>query len=182
MIDMEMIKKLLSEQLNITTIVAVLGLILSVLSWVDRGITHRRNISMSIHLFKAHSKMAYMYLMVENKSQLPISITNISIIEKKSYFRVIEKSDCVKTPKEVVRTIGKSGAKVIKTDFKYSTAIPVQLPALQAVSCIVLFENLPKEIPRNATQLNLQICTNRGSPMKMTLQLPEAWADRNDIP
>ena len=66
--------------------------------------------------------------------------------------------------------------------YHYSTAMPIQLSALESVSCIVLFEDIPEAVPLSATLLTFQISTNRGRIAKRKLELPQDWSDQKEIP
>ena len=155
--------------------IAVAGFLMSLASWFHTFITQRKRLSFKIQLFRYKEDSAYMYLMIENRSRLPVSITGISLKQGKS------KTPCVQIPKTVSSTTRKTAG---NTDvvYQYSTAIPIQLSALESVSCIVLFEGIPEAVPPSATHLTFQISTNRGRIAKRKLQLPQGWSGQKEIP
>ena len=170
------------EEINTTTVmdwvtfgIAIAGFLMSLGSWVHTFITQRKRLSFKIQFFRYKENSAYMYLMIENRSRLPVSITGIALKQSKSIV------PCVQIPKTVSSTTRKTAG---NTDvvYQYSTAIPIQLSALESVSCIVLFEGIPEVVPPSATHLTFQISTNRGRKVKRKLALPQDWHDQKGTP
>ena len=157
----------------VTFIIAIVGFLLSLTSWIKDFVTQRVRLDVRISAANANSSCPgiFCFLAIANRSRLPILITNIEIAQSGG------QTACVPVPKRVLehtRTIGKE---VVERRSEYSTAMPVQLQSLGGAMILVLFESLPEAIPTDATSLNLVICTNRGKPKRMTLPLPKDWAD-----
>lgn len=170
------------EEINTTTLmdwitfgIAVASFLMSLPSWIYTFIAQRKRLSFKIQAFKYKENLAYMYLMIENRSRLPVSITGISLEQGES------RTPCAPIPKTVSSTIMKTAG---NTDvvYHYSTAMPIQLSALESVSCIVLFEDIPEAVPLSAKLLTFQISTNRGRIAKRKLELPQDWSDQKEIP
>lgn len=164
------------SQGNLALQISVISFLMSLTSWIRVFFVERKNIRLSIQFFRKKNRTAYMYLMIENKSRLPIAVSNIEMVQGN------KKIGCVQISKEVITNIKKAGGKIIGISPVYSTQLPVQMSGLSAVSCIVLFEDIPLEIPPTSTHLNFEVSTNRGKKVKKKLQLPAGWASRNDIP
>lgn len=162
---------------TVTFIIAIVGFLLSLTSWIKDFVTQR--VRLDVRITKANANAAspgiFCFLSIANRSRLPILITNIEIAQSGG------QTACVPVPKRVLehtRTIGKE---VVERRSEYSTAMPVQLQSLGGAMILVLFESLPEAIPTDATSLNLVICTNRGKPRRMTLPLPKDWVDPRNI-
>lgn len=169
-------------EINTTTVmnwvtfgIAVAGFLMSLGSWIYTFVTQRKRLSFKIQVFKYKENLAYMYLMIENRSRLPVSITGIFLKQGKN------RTSCTQIPKTVLSTTRKTAC---NTDvvYQYSTAIPIQLSSLESVSCIVLFEDIPEVVQSSATHLTFQISTNRGRKVKRKLALPQDWNDQNGTP
>lgn len=159
----------------VTFWIAVAGFMMSLASWVHTFITQRKKLAFKIQFFRNKEKLAYMYLMIENRSRLPISITGIFLMLGGN------KTPCAQIPKVVTSTKRKT-ASTTDVTYQCSTAIPIQLSSLESASCIVLFEDIPVDVPPFATHLTFQISTNRGRRVKKKLELPRGWVDQKDIP
>lgn len=151
--------------------ISVITFVMSAASWIRVFLVERRRLRFTVQLFKAREHTAYMVLMIENKSRMPIAISRISLKLNGKL------ADCTPFPAKVIGT--KSADVETST---YSAKIPIQLDGLSSTSCIVLFEDIPSEIPSLSTHLNFEVLTNRGRTVKKTLQLPQGWASREYIP
>lgn len=149
---------------------------MSFASWVRTFVTERNRLRFSIQSFHSKGFTSYMFLMIENRSRLPVAISQISMIVSG------KRVNCVPFAKEVISGIKKVNGNSVEKPPMCSAPIPIQLSGLSSTSCIVLFEGIPSEIPRTATHLNFEVSTNRGRKAKTKLQLPEGWAARIDIP
>ena len=63
----------------ITFGIAVAGFLMSLATWVKDFITQRKHIEGKVLDIKSYKNVTYMDLLIENRSRLPISITDISL-------------------------------------------------------------------------------------------------------
>lgn len=157
---------------QITFWIAVVSFAMSLASWVKDWLTQRKRLKARIVFMNALEHTVHMYLMLENKSRLPIAVTNIELILNEN------RTPCVPLPTLFFRQSKRSGDKVIEQRSEFSTALPIQLPGLGALTALVRFEKLEQTLPPDATHLTLLISTNRGRKARKTLALPQAWADQ----
>ena len=157
----------------VTFIIAIVGFLLSLTSWIKDFVTQR--VRLDVRITKANANAAspgiFCFLAIANRSRLPISITNIEVSQPEG------RTSCVPVPKQVLEHTRREGNKVVGWHAEYSTAMPVQIQSLGGATVLAQFEHLPEKIPTEAMSLTLVICTNRGKPRKMTLPLPKDWAD-----
>lgn len=154
----------------ITFGIAVAGFLMSLATWVKDFITQRKHIEGKVLNIKSYQSVTYIDLLIENRSRLPISITDISLFLGDSAYR------CTPLPKLILEHTKSRKGEVYERTMKYSTPMPIQISNLGATTVVALFEGMKRLPPDDATHLNLSISTNRGSPVKMTLELPEGWA------
>lgn len=148
--------------------VALVGLLLSVAHWVYTFILERQNLKVSILSGATSDDTMYALMMFENKSRLPVAITQISLIQGEKW------TNCRPYPKEVIRAFPTRDCQH-PSRMVYSEQIPIQLAGLSSRSCIVLFEDIPEAPPQTSTHLSFQISTNRRKPLKTQLELPPEW-------
>lgn len=159
---------------EITFWIAVASFLMSLASWVKDAVTQRMRLESHIVLCHTapNSPAAYLYLVVANKSRLPLTITDIALVIGGKEVHCVSRSKLVST-KSLHR-----GKEIIEQTSEYSTPLPIQIMGLGGSTVLSLFENLPEKIPPDASSLNFSIYTNRGRPKKMTLELPVGWADQ----
>lgn len=150
---------------NITLFIAIAGFVMSFMGCISR----RKSLSVRILRYRIYGeceKYMYAYIAFENRSQLPIAITRLSLLmDGKTY-------DAIQIPQRIFerkRTIGKE---VISRTEEYSTAIPIQLQSLGACTALIFFDTLPALTETQPTHLTFLIGTNRGKAMKTLLSLP----------
>lgn len=176
--NLNLLQRILSELAtgNIALWISVISFLMSAASWVRTFIVERKCLRFSVQSFHSKGRTAYMFLMIENCSRLPIAVSQVAMeIDEKIV-------NCVPFAKEVITGTKTVGGRVIEKAPMCSAPLPIQIAGLSSTSCIVLFEDIPSEIPRLSTHLNFEVSTNRGRKVKTTLQLPEGWADRTEIP
>lgn len=161
---------------NLSVWIASISFVMSLVTWIRTFIVEHKNIKIKVQFFRVKEHTAYMFLLVENKSRLPIAISDIVLRQGK------ERIHCRPFPTEIITRTLKVNGKVVEKPPKCSDSIPVQLNGLSSKSCIVLFEDIPEEILPTSTRLNFEVSTNRGMRVKRKLQLPEEWASQTDIP
>ena len=175
---LSLLQRILSELAagDIALWVSVISFLMSAASWVRTFIVERKCLRFSVQSFHSKGRTAYMFLLIENCSRLPVAVSQISMKFGKKII------NCVPFETEVITRVKTVSGEVIEKPPMCSAPLPIQLAGLSSTSCIVLFEDIPSEIPRLATHLNFEVSTNRGRKVKTTLQLPEGWADRTEIP
>ena len=176
--ELNLFQRLLAELSagDIALWISIISFLMSFASWVRTFITEMNRLRFSIQSFHSKGSTAYMFLMIENRSRLPVAISQISlIIDGKSV-------NCEPFSKEVITGTKKVKKNTVETTPMCSAPLPIQIAGLSSMSCIVLFEDIPSEIPSLSTHLNFEVSTNRGRKAKTKLQLPAGWAGRTDIP
>lgn len=160
-------------------LISAVSLALSASVWVKTFWVERRRLRLSIRLLQTKGDTAYMFLMIENKSRLPVAISQITLLQRcgHGYLRTA----CRPFPKEVISR--KKTVKGVITDLPplYSDQLPISLSGLSSKCCIVLFEDIPKAILPLSTHLTLEILTNRGMRARKKLLLRSGWYDRKYI-
>lgn len=103
---------------------------------------------------------------IENRSQLPISVTRIQVVIAET-----QKVDCLELP-IVIEEIERTGkGEVFDRDTIKSETVPFNLQSLAAKSGYIAFE-VPRDIVLNKEKrLTFQICTNRGNSFQQTAEL-----------
>ncbi len=157
----------LSDQLNLTTVIAIAGLVISSATAIHGLLSKRKNIRVRVLSLDAYKDTMFLTLSFENLSQLPIAITNIQYIGKSGNF------NCTPIPTKTSEIATSRGDQVLEHRTTYSERVPIQLTSLGAFSGIILFEKLPEIPETNAKSLSFQIYTNRGKAIQKTLELPE---------
>lgn len=163
------------SQGNLALWISTISFFMSLTTWIRVFVTERKRLRFSVQVFQSKGNIAYMSLMIENISRLPIAISQISLCQGG------KKINCAPFPKEVITGTKKVDGKIIEKPPKCSAALPIQLAGLSSTSCIVLFEGIPEEILPTSTHLNFEVSSNRGKATKISLPLPAEWADHNDI-
>ena len=157
---------------NITFVIAVAGFAISLFNLAHR----RKSIIARILKLRCNDEILYSYIAFENHSELPIAITRIALEIDGNFY------DATPIPKRIITRTRRIGKEIISRHEEYSTAIPMQLPSLGATTFLVVFEHLPTYPVADPTQVTLLTGTNRGKALKMSLELPPAWADPNTTP
>lgn len=155
---------------KVTFWIAVIGFFMSLSTWVKDLITQRVRLRARIvgcfELDQWDRPFLYLYLLIENLSRLPVSITNVLLAVDDAEMPCQAISELAYSLTET------SGDDVTRRHEVYTDGLPVQLPTLGAQRVLLCFPNLPHAFPRDATQATLEVRTNRGNPKQMTLELP----------
>jgi len=157
----------LQNQENITFLIAVLGFLMSLGSWVYTGLMRRKKLRFKVHAWQQTDDVFYIFLQIENFSELPISITRIQA------FISGEPKDCTAIPTFVYGYRKLNDTDQIASKEFFSMQMPIELNPLGSVSGFVLFEGLPEAQRTISTPVRLQISTNRGAAMKIELPLSQ---------
>lgn len=151
---------------NITLLLAILGSIGSVSSWIYTFYKNRKNINMTIIGYKySDSKSLLLYAMFENKSRLPIAITGICVEINNIYH------SCTEIPIIALEETIRQGGNIISHQEYKSMPLPISLDCLGATSGYVYFE-FPEEVfQTDSTHLSFRLTTNRGKAFEKILSL-----------
>lgn len=154
-----------SNQLNITTVIAVAGFIISCATVIYQAVSKRKRLRVRVLSYDAYKNVMYLTMLFENLSQLPVSITNILYIEEGEEF------NCTSIPVKISESTERCGSEIIERRISYSEKMPIQLEPLGAASGIILFEKMPARLKNVPKSLTFLICTNRGKAIQKTLEL-----------
>lgn len=155
---------------NITFILALIGSLGTIVNWLRLFIVNNKNFNIRPVAYRSKDNITLFYLLFENKSRMPISITELSVQINGVYY------PCRYLPEIVTsshRTIGKE---IVSSHDYFNIAFPVQLGALGATSGYVLFI-LPKDIQMpDSKTLTFLVTSNRGKAVEKIIsvdQVPE---------
>lgn len=160
----------------VTFWIAVISFLMSLGTWIRTLITQRVNLRMKIiegypdRIGK--SETVYFFLLIENLSRLPISISSVRLEFAG------ESIPCEAIPQFAYKSSFNVGERILEDHVVYTSGMPIQLEALGAVRSLIHFSRLPRPFPPDATHASLEVCTNRGKIKKLSLKLDEGWADR----
>lgn len=152
---------------NITFILAVIGSFGTITGWIYAYITTRKKLNLRVFAYTFKEEKALFYLSFENKSRLPISITDLALKINETYY------SCKHIPQRVTSTQHTVGGKIVNSIDYYNIQFPVELGSLGSTSGYVLFV-FPKgvEIP-DSKNLMIQVSSNRGKAIEMKLSLDQ---------
>lgn len=148
---------------NITFVLAIIGSLGTIFS----VIAQRKNISLSIESYSFKNRTLLMYVAFTNRSRLPISILNISIVQNKICY------PCVYMPTAVVEYTRRSGKELLGYREELSIQFPISLSSLAGSSGYLYFDKLPQNYPDAPTAVTLEVSTNRGRAKRMRLSIPQ---------
>lgn len=156
----------------IGTITGILGFIISLINLIYFFIIRKKKINIRLNRFGVcdHNNpknVLKVNLCFENLSQLPVSITRVQVVIDKNYI------DCEHIPMIIEEAVRTKSGKIYDQDYVKSTRPPINLSPLQAESVYFAFLIPRDTISNSDTQMNFQICTNRGKAVEKTLLLNE---------
>lgn len=157
---------------QITFWIAVAGFVMSLATWIKDLLTQRKRLATHVLHLKVVKDELHMYLLIENRSRLPISVTRLELIQGNV------RTACTALPSLMFRRYMSSGGTGTDERRDYSTPLPYSLSSLGAMTVLVRFEDLKQTPPLDATHLTLAVSTNRGRKVRMKLELPPGWADQ----
>lgn len=157
----------LSRRDNVTFLIAVAGFCLSIVTFVQNMSANRKRLKISLSSIGYAQDIMCVRLSIENRSQLPVSITDIVYRTDKTRYH------CSPDPKLLCQFEKRRNGVIISQESTYSSELPIHLPALGAFNDLLLFEGL-KTLPENSSKrLTFEISTNRGRTLRRKLELPE---------
>lgn len=161
---------------TITQIIAVTGFLISVYNLVSGIVSQRRNFAIQIYEIKSYADVTFLHIGIENKSRLSVSITQIILMCGG------DKIPCTAGPTLLHSRTLRQGSEIIDSKKIFSSPMPLTVSGLSGQSAYILFENM-QELPADeSTFLTVEVCSNRGRPAKMKLELPADWASQRKVP
>ncbi len=159
---------------NPTAAIASLSLMLSLYNLANDLISKRKNFRIRIYSIKSYKDVTYLHIGIENKSRLAIAVTQFFLLCGEG------KTACTPSSTLLRETIRRSGKEITGVRQIFSTPMPIAVSGLSAQSAFVLFEGM-QELPEDsATHLTVQVCSTRGRPVQMKLELPAGWASQRN--
>ena len=125
---------------------------------------NRKKVKLSIiqiDMFRLSNEFEYQVnVIIENHSNLPISITNMyTIFDKKEYAALLKESTIAEKKK-------RSGATIISHEIIKSVKFPINIPPLEAKNVVIVFR-----VPNELDMKTYKLCTTRGN-IKVKLDNP----------
>lgn len=151
---------------NITFALSIFGSLGTAFTMIHTFLTNRKRLQMKIigHIF-GDTKMLIVYAAFENKSRLPISITDISVKIGDIYF------PCVQPPIVACEETERVNGMITSHRECTSLAIPINVASLNRTSGYICFEFPPNAFQPDATELIFSVVSNRGKVFEKTLSL-----------
>ena len=160
--ETEILKTLFTKE-NITFILSLIGSASAFFTfWNSRK---RLKCHISDAGYNAERKILVLSLILENRSRIPISVTNISISINGS-----EKT-FEPYPRYVSQYYHFHGRELVDQKFLYNAVFPIALSQLGAASAYLLLALSQEEFEKLPTQMNLIIRSTRGLEQKKQLKL-----------
>lgn len=150
---------------NITFLLATIGSVGTILTWIYSAIKNRKNIDITYADYHINKSGAMLYAMICNKSHLPILITDISFKMNDIYY------PANKIPEIVLTTTHKVNNEVTQQQEYYSMSFPIALTGMGATSGYLYFPFHEEIEVTSSNTLTLLVSTNRGRALKMKLPL-----------
>jgi len=150
---------------NITLSLAILGSLGTLAGAIRILIQNHKRIKITILAYRNDCNLHIFYLLLENQSNLPISINQIFLLSDKHRCR------CILLPKVEIK-VNSSRNNIITHSSEYrSEAFPVNLPGLSSHASFVLFEpHEPLQID-SSKAVTFEVHTNRGKASRIELSL-----------
>lgn len=150
---------------NITLCLSIIGSLGAVISAVSAFIRNRKRIKVSVIGYRHDRRLYTFWLLIENRSRLPISVNAFSI-----------KADngtcmCVLSQKVAIESVRRVGSKVVSSREYLSANFPINLPGLSSCSALILFEPLEQLLKADSKSVTFQVHTNRGKVSQIELSL-----------
>lgn len=154
----------------ISAILGILGFIMSLLNAIYFFRSHRIAINMYIdkYVLKSFSneeQAVCPLFLIENMSQLPISITRIRLIFNS------KKYDAFRLRRIMQQVINKSNNEIYDRQIEYTNLLPINLSSLEAFSGYLAFLVPRDTVSEQEKYLTFEICTNRGKAFQKTFLL-----------
>lgn len=148
---------------NITLAIAIFGAIGTLFNWLLNFFHNRRNLKIKIVSIRKHKSDFLMYVLIENRSRLPISISSFSVKIGGAFY------PCRLIPKKVRTDVSSGKGISTRTPF-YTMQFPVNIGSLGAASGYVFFDSYPQSVQPISIPLIFRVATNRGASFQISLQ------------
>ena len=152
---------------NVTFFLSVLGSLGALYTLISGLIRQHCRINISIIEYVPANNSVILYMMLVNRSHLPVSITDIKIWNRGVIYA------CEKSPHIVQLVTRKTGETIIYKEAIYSVPFPINLPALSGTSGYLYFEIPQENFECASKSLTVQVNTSRNQKFQKTLLLPE---------
>ncbi len=143
---------------NFTLAIALVGAIGTIASWVYAFLSTRKRLAFKLVSSYTKNNTFISFVMIENKSRLPISINAISLILNEDTIM------CGQIPTKILEITNRSGQEVTDRRKIFTMQFPISLAALSGASGYIFFELKGQEI-NNEEKLLTMLGTNRGKPI-----------------
>lgn len=151
---------------TITLCLAIFGSAGTLYTLISAFVVNRVSLELKIEQCTLIQKGgASFYVSICNRSRLPISITDICILNQNKFY------SCNHIPTLVITKQETSGNKVVHREDYKSLPIPISLSSLSGTSGYLSFSFPLEDFEVLNQQLTFQISTNRRKRQQMTLQL-----------
>lgn len=159
---------------NITLAIALFGAIGTIATWIVTAFHSRKKVTFRIVKIYPIKKTLTLYLSIQNRSRLPISIDSMSIvIENVSYH-------CQVPPHVIFTVTHRSGQTITDKKDYISINFPINLSSLGGASGYIEFD-IPQEVSKKlSTPLILEVSTNRGKLPKTELSF-QNFSDLDEL-
>lgn len=161
---------------NATGLIAIAGFIISLYNLFIGIFTQRKSFRIRVYDIKSYCDVTFLNVGIENRSRLSIAITQIHLHYRNHV------TPCTSAPTLLCESVRHKGHEEISRRQTYSTQMPITIAGLSAQNAFILFEDLPELPADDTTALTVEVCTNRGRPVQMKLELPDGWTDRRKAP
>lgn len=151
---------------NITFILATIGSLGTLYTLISKIFLNRVRIELSIIECISTKKSVVLYMMLTNKSHLPISITNVKLWNYSTIY------ECIKSP-HIIRVDTRTSKKaIVYKEATYNIPFPINLPSLSGTSGYLYFQIPQGNFQCDSRSLTVEVNTNRNQKFQTTLSLP----------
>lgn len=149
---------------QVTFIIALAGFLMSFVSWIYVFTKERKKLSIKAITYDSGyrngdvtgTELRFFYVIIENKSRLSISITDIAVLYNEDIFH------CSPVAVQMLSVTGRTKGQVVGRKATDSLAMPINIQGLCAQSGYLLFASPKHTLPTDATEVTLQVATTRG--------------------
>lgn len=149
---------------NFNTILSILAFIISLINLIYLILTNKKNLTFNIRnytLANVNKKHFYMFnVEFVNKSRLPISINEITILDNKNKYKII------KSPRLLAEKDTKRNKEIIRHQEVHSAKFPINITGLSSKQEFLVMYG-PEKIVNEKTKIIIN--TNRGKIVKKVL-------------
>lgn len=152
---------------NITFILATIGSLGTICTIISKIFLNRVKLELSIVEYIPAKESVVLYMMFNNKSHLPISITNVKLWNYSTIY------ECVKSPHIIRVDTRTSKNTIIYKEAIYNIPFPINLPSLSGTSGYLYFQIPQGNFQCDSKSLTVEVNTNRYQKFQTTLSIPK---------